>query len=128
MVYLAARQLGCDPSTIYLRRDKSPKVAAVIESQRGELVDMAEVGLKKAIIEGNVTAMIWVTKTQGKNRGYVERQEHTGADGGNIRIAAFDYSHAVAAIASGPDADRHAPGEDQGRGDGAAVGKDADGR
>lgn len=128
MVYLAARQLGCEPKTIYNRRDKSKAVYDAIEQQRGELVDMAEVGLKKAIIEGNVTAMIWVTKTQGKNRGYVERQEHTGAEGRPIAVAAFDYSHAVAAIAAGPDAHSPAPGEDQSRGDGAALGQNADGR
>lgn len=88
MVYLAARQLGCEPSVIYRRRDKSKAVAEVIEAQRGELVDMAEVGLKKAIIDGNVTAMIWVTKTVGKSRGYVERQEVTGADGGAMQTQA----------------------------------------
>lgn len=111
LVYLAARKLECEPSVIYRRRDKSPKVAAVLEAQRGELVDLAEVGLKKLVMDGNVTAMIWITKTLGKSRGYVERQEVTGADGGNIRVEAFDYGTAVAAIAARPERDSDAPGE-----------------
>ena len=44
-------------------------------------------GLKKQVQEGNVTAMIWVTKTVGKHRGYVERSEITGANGGPIEHA-----------------------------------------
>lgn len=75
LIFLAARELGIAPSVIYRRRDKSKAVAECIESQRGELLDIAEIGLKKQILEGNVTAMIWVTKTLGKQRGYVERSE-----------------------------------------------------
>ena len=31
--------------------------------------------------EGNITAIIFTLKTLGKSRGYVERQEVTGAEG-----------------------------------------------
>jgi hypothetical protein len=37
--------------------------------------------LDKGMKDGNMTAIIFYLKTQGKSRGYVERQEVTGADG-----------------------------------------------
>lgn len=100
-VYLAAARLGCEPSTIYRRADKSKKIKAVIEAARGELVDMAEAGLKKKVLDGDTTAMIWVTKTLGRARGYVERTEHeiSGRNGEPIQIKAVDYRKAIAELA-----------------------------
>jgi hypothetical protein len=74
--YLAASRLGCEPSTIYRRADKNPKVQAVMDTMRGELVDLAEAALKKAVAEREGWAVCFTLKTQGKQRGYVERQEH----------------------------------------------------
>lgn len=44
-------------------------------------LDMAESQLHKQILKGNTSATIFYLKTKGKNRGYVERQEHTGFEG-----------------------------------------------
>lgn len=85
-VYLAAKQLGCAPTTIYRRMERDAKLAAVVEGIRGELVDIAEAGLRRKALEGDTTALIWITKTLGKSRGYVERQELTGADGTPVTI------------------------------------------
>jgi hypothetical protein len=75
-VYLAARKLRCDPTTIYDRADRVPEVQRVIDEMRGELVDLAEAALKKAVAEREGWAVCFTLKTQGKQRGYVERQEH----------------------------------------------------
>jgi len=44
-------------------------------------LDFAESQLHKQIQSGNTSATIFYLKTKGKNRGYIERQEITGADG-----------------------------------------------
>jgi hypothetical protein len=55
-----------------------------VEEIKEMRLDFAESELMKLIKEGNVAATIFFLKTQGKRRGYVERQEVTGADGAPI--------------------------------------------
>ena len=47
-----------------------------------------------------------------------ERKEVTGAEGGLIRVEAFDYAAAIAPIATGSDEDSDPSGEDAGASDG----------
>jgi hypothetical protein len=98
MVYMAARKLGCDPSTIHVRAKASPEIQAAIDNARGDMLDMAEHELKKAVRGGDMTAIIFTLKTIGKGRGYVERVEQTGANGGAIEIKATDYRVAAKSI------------------------------
>lgn len=55
--------------------------AAAVKDLDDSLVDMAESRLYKAVLRDNMTAIIFLLKTKGKKRGWVERQEVTGADG-----------------------------------------------
>jgi len=75
MVSLAAKLIGCSPTTVrsYVRRYAS--VAAAIADQREEVTDVAELSLFKAIQAGEAWAVCFYLKTQGKDRGYVERYE-----------------------------------------------------
>lgn len=98
MVYMAADKLGCNPSTIHVRAKTSPEIQAAIDNARGDMLDMAEHELKKAVRGGDMTAIIFTLKTIGKHRGYVERVEQTGANGGAIEIKATDYRVAVKSI------------------------------
>ena len=85
-VYLAARELGCAPNTIYNRMKKTPALKQAVEDARGEVVDYAEQKLRLAILNGEPWAIAMALKTIGKHRGYVERQEVTGADGGAVLV------------------------------------------
>jgi len=100
MIYLAASALGCSPHTIYRHAAKNPKVQGVIDSYRGKLVDKAELKLEQAVMAGEPWAVTLTLKSLGKNRGYVERQEVTGADGGDIK-----HSLTVRELTQGGDSD-----------------------
>jgi hypothetical protein len=86
MVYLAADRLGCDPTTVYLRSRNVPAVRTAIENARGKMLDVGEMALMKAVVAGEAWAVCFYLKCQGKNRGYVERKELSGPDGGPAAI------------------------------------------
>lgn len=75
LVFLAAQQLGCYPSTIHHRAVKNNKIRECIEIERGRILDFAEAKLLEAVGRGEAWAICFLLKTQGKGRGYVERQE-----------------------------------------------------
>jgi transposase len=96
MVTVAARRLGVATNTVkrYIRKYKS--VQESLEEERERTIDIAELKLFEAIQDGQPWAISMLLKTIGKNRGYVERQEHTGADGGAIGIQFVDYRNNLA--------------------------------
>lgn len=85
-VYIAAKLLGCAPSTIHRRKKASKKVRRACRTARGEQLDFAETKLLAAIDAGEAWAICFFLKTQGKARGYIERAELTGKDGGAIHV------------------------------------------
>ena len=87
MVYIAARKMGCAANTIYNYAAEYKEVQQAIDEERGMMVDTAELALWKAVQNGEAWAVSLTLKMLGKNRGYVERQEITGKDGGAIEIA-----------------------------------------
>lgn len=80
MTTLAARRLGCDHKTVqrYIREYES--VAQALREEREAVTDAAELALYKAIQDGQPWAVCFYLKTQGRERGYVEKQqlEHSG--------------------------------------------------
>ena|SRR5215510_1033187 len=86
MVFLAAKRLGCSHDTVERYCQRYPSVQAAKEAQRGELVDVAELKLWQSVQNGEAWGISLVLKTLGKERGYVERVEQTGKDGGPLEI------------------------------------------
>lgn len=84
-ITVVARALGVTRQTVYNAIDAVPELKEAIDSARETGLDIAESSLMKQIGEGNTAATIFLLKTRGKSRGYVERQELTGADGGAIK-------------------------------------------
>ena len=74
-IYLAADELGCHYGTIYYHMQKNPEIKKVCDGYRQKMVDRAEKALEECIDERQPWAIALALKTQGKNRGYVERQE-----------------------------------------------------
>ena len=81
-----ARRLGVTRATAYSYMTRWKKVENAIIDEREAMLDFTENQLFKQVQEGNITAIIFTLKTLGKSRGYVERQEVTGADGGAIVV------------------------------------------
>ena len=90
----AARFLNCSRNTISRYIKKYPTVQAVADEERETLIDFAENQLFKQVQDGNITAIIFTLKTIGKHRGYVERQEVTGAEGKALTIKWVDVEGA----------------------------------
>ena len=83
---LAAKELGCARQTLHNYVNRYPTVAQAVSDERESLLDLAEGSLFEQVRKGNITAIIFTLKTLGKSRGYVERQEVTGADGGAVVV------------------------------------------
>ena len=64
----------------------SVAIREACDNARGELIDISEQKLRAAVMNGEPWAVAMVLKTIGKHRGYVERQELTGADGGAVIV------------------------------------------
>lgn len=84
----AAKALGVNRNTLYNRIHQAPTLQTVLQNTREELVDIAESALLRGVLDGNMTAIIWTLKASpaAKARGWSERQEVTGADGGAVTV------------------------------------------
>lgn len=82
----AAEILACDFITVDRYCKRYPACQAVVDHWRKRRVDRAEYKLDEAIERGEAWAIALTLKTTGKDRGYVERTEQTGADGGPARV------------------------------------------
>lgn len=84
MVSLTAEMLRCDPDTVRNYCKRHPTVAAALREERERVTDIAELSLFRAIQNGEAWAVCFYLKTQGRSRGYIERQElETSGPGGS---------------------------------------------
>lgn len=84
VVTSACKVAGIARTTFYQYLKEDPEFAQQVKDIENITLDFAESQLHKQIKEGNTTATIFFLKTKGKKRGYVERQEITGPEGGAI--------------------------------------------
>jgi len=85
----AAKQVGIDRTTHYTWLDSDQEYKAAVADLKEYKKDFIESKLIKLINDGDTAATIFAAKTQLKDRGYVERSEITGADGGPVEMAAI---------------------------------------
>ena len=85
LLTVAAAKAGVSYTTInrYVADFPSVKQAAIDAHER--MLDFAEGKLYSKIKAGDNVAILFYLKTQGKARGYIERQEFTGAGGEPIK-------------------------------------------
>ena len=92
MVYLTAKMLRCNPATVYRYIERHPSIKAAWEAESGLMTDLTEQKLYNAIMRDESWAIGFYLKTKGKSRGYTERLEVGGTDGGPIKLSWADGS------------------------------------
>lgn len=86
-ITLAARKMGCAYNTLRAMIDKYPELKEVMQEQHEQMGDTVELALfDEAVNKRNIHALMFLAKTKFKERGYVERIESTGANGGAIEV------------------------------------------
>jgi predicted transcriptional regulator len=106
----AARLLGCTRQTVSRYIDRYAEVREAMEQAEEDLLDEAEDKLREQIRDGQLTAIIFYLKTKGKGRGYTERVETTGKDGGPVEFQSkaeqvkSDMARKLARLAAGSQA------------------------
>lgn len=71
----AARALRVHPFFISDRVNKAPHLRLLLDEHRARVVDDAENALHAAIQRGEAWAVTFALKTQGRRRGYTDREE-----------------------------------------------------
>jgi hypothetical protein len=92
IVTVACKNADIPRSTYYKWINEDAEFAAAVRDIENVALDYAESKLHKQIGDNSTAATIFYLKTKGKKRGYVERQEITGADGipTNFQIEIID--------------------------------------
>lgn len=81
-----AKRLNCSRNTVYKYIDEYETCKQAMQDARAGFLDLAELTLYNKVKSGDITATIFALKTLGKERGYTERQELTGANGDNLKV------------------------------------------
>lgn len=84
-----ARRLGVTWHTADSWVKQYDETKQALQDERETILDLAESTLFRNIKDGNSQDAKWLLSTMGKNRGYSERHEITGADGGTIDVNAI---------------------------------------
>ena len=83
---VVARRLECDRSTIGRYAQRYTSVREALHQADEELTDIAEMQHAQLMKAGYWPAIRLRLKTKGKDRGWVERKELTGADGEALQV------------------------------------------
>ena len=92
VVTTACKSVGIGRTTFYGWMKDDPEFAQKVNDIQDIAIDFVESKLFKNIEKGKTAEIIFYLKSKGKKRGYVERQEITGADGmpNNFQIEIID--------------------------------------
>ena len=80
----AAEALGVNRAAVCQQLKRFPELRTILEQSVERRVDTIEDKLYSLCLEGDTRAITLFLKAKGKGRGYVERQEVTGANGKDV--------------------------------------------
>ncbi len=92
VVTVACKKSDTPRSTYYKWLNEDEEFEKQVREIENVALDFAESKLHEQISDNSTAATIFYLKTKGKKRGYIERQEITGADGipTNFQIEIID--------------------------------------
>lgn len=90
VILKAAQACEVDRSTFYKFMEKYPELKDIRNECDEELLDVAEANVISAIDDKDMKTTRWYLERKGKERGYVTRQEQTGADGEPLQFQAIE--------------------------------------
>jgi hypothetical protein len=85
-----ARMAGVTRQAVHRYVHAHPALLEVLVECRDTMLDAAETVIEDAILSRDIGACHWYLARLGKSRGYVERQEHSGPEGGPITITSVE--------------------------------------
>ena len=86
-----AARVGCAWHTAKKYIVALPTVQAAYNDECERILDHAETKLIQAIDSGDTSMIRYYLSTKGKRRGYTERTEITGAEGGPVLITSVEF-------------------------------------
>tara|TARA_R100001244_G_scaffold132365_2_gene108464 strand:+ start:1327 stop:1689 length:363 start_codon:yes stop_codon:yes gene_type:complete len=94
VVTIACRVSGVGRTTYYEWYNEDKEFRIAVDDIKNVALDFAETQLHTQIRANSTAATIFYLKTQGKGRGYIERQEFTGVEGmpSTFKIEIIDRS------------------------------------
>lgn len=85
-----AKDLSCNVATVRKYIKESPELTDAFESERNEILDLAENGLIKLLKADDPYSIRWTLSTLGKGRGYTEKKEVEQVGTINMKIRVED--------------------------------------
>lgn len=79
-VTYAAKKLGVTYNAVYARIQKSPQLQRTLKETKESYLDLAEHSLITLMKDGNLGALAFYLKCQGKGRGYIENPKDTAVE------------------------------------------------
>ena len=86
LLTMAARKAGVSYTTVKRYAAEFPSVKEAVQDAKESMLDFAEGKLYSKIKDGDNIAILFYLKTQGKARGYIERQEFANPQGESFRV------------------------------------------
>lgn len=93
IVSAACGKVGISRQTHYRWLEEDEDYADNVKEIKNFALDFAESKLLECIKNNKETSIIFYLKTQGKRRGYIERQEIDTGDNNKFRIEVFDFAN-----------------------------------
>ncbi len=88
LISYAAKRLGYSFNGLRERIAANPeRFNPILREAREAMIDLAERSLHAKLDDGDLQATTFALRTLGRSRGYAERTELTGADGGPLEVA-----------------------------------------